>query len=148
MHIKIRGEVICVLSIKFVIPATPKTEMFSPKITRISEFVILHPSQSGRVKSSILTRLKQMHIDSSFPNLGIDTEMSDVHVSSAIIDSNERCCVAMCTFLLTHIIPSFGGKLRKPTKKSFHIFLFDNTEEKVAVRFEGEDSSTYTVTLC
>ena len=117
-------------------------------MTRMSECVILHPSRSGCVKSSILTRLKQMHIDSSCPNLGIDSEISDVHVSSAIIDSNKGCCVAMCTFLLTHIIPNFGGKLRKPTKKSFHIFLFDNTEEKVAVRFEGEDSLTYTVILC
>ena len=122
--------------------------MFLPKITTMSEFVMLHPSQFGCVKSSILTLLKQMYIDSSCPNLGTGIEISDVHVSSAIIDSNEGCCVAMCTFLLTHIIPNFGDKLKKPTKESFHNFLFDDTEEKVAVRFEGEDSSTYTVTLC
>ena len=31
-----------------------------------------------------------------------------------------------------------GGKLKRPTKESFHVFSFDDTEEKVAVRFEGE----------
>ena len=28
------------------------------------------------------------------------------------------------------------------------MFSFDDTEEKVAVRFEGDDSLIYTVTLC
>ena len=39
-------------------------------------------------------------------------------------------------------------KLKKPAKKSFHVFSFDDTEERVAVRFEGDDSLVYTVTLC
>ena len=47
--------------------------------------------------------------------------------------------------------------MKNPFKKSFHVFSFDDTEEKVAVRFEGNDrpapqlnehSLTYTVTLC
>ena len=59
--------------------------------------------------------------------------------------------------MLSHIIPKAGDKLKKPTKKSFHVFSFNETEEKVAVRFEGDDrpaaqlnehSLTYTVTLC
>ena len=49
-----------------------------------------------------------MYIDSSYPNLGTDNEMSGVHVGPAIIDPNEGCCVAACTFLLTHIIPRTG----------------------------------------
>ena len=32
------------------------------------------------------------------------------------------------------------NKLKRPTKKSFHVFSFDNTEEKVVVRLEGEKS--------
>ena len=43
-----------------------------------------------------------MYIDSSYPNLGTDNEMSGVHVGPAIIDPNEGCCVAACTFLLTY----------------------------------------------
>ena len=40
--------------------------------------------------------------------------------------------------MLTNIIPRAGDKLKRPTKKSFHVFSFDDKEEKVAVRFEGE----------
>ena len=114
----------------------------------MSEFMTIHPSHFGCVKSSILTRLKQMYINSSCPNLGIGIKISDVSIDPSIIDPNEGCCVAMCTFLLSHIIPKAGDNLKKPTKKSFHVFSFDDTEEKVAVRFEGNDSLTYTVTLC
>ena len=114
----------------------------------MSEFMTIHPSHFGCVKSSILTRLKQMYINSSCPNLGIGIKISDVSIGPSIIDPNEGCCVAMCTFLLSHIIPKAGDNLKKPTKKSFHVFSFDDTEEKVAVRFEGNDSLTYTVTLC
>ena len=89
-----------------------------------------------------------MYIDSSCPGLGTDIKISDMSIGPSIIDPNEGCCVVMCTFLLTHIIPKAGDKLKKPTKESFHVFSFDDTEEKVAVRFEGDDSLTYTVTLC
>ena len=52
--------------------------------------------------------------------------------------------------MLTHIIPRAGDKLKRPTKKSFHVFSFDDTEEKVAVRFEGENGldASYEITLC
>ena len=52
--------------------------------------------------------------------------------------------------MLTHIIPRAGDKLKRPTKKSFHVFSFDETEEKVAVRFEGENglAANYEITLC
>ena len=110
----------------------------------------IHPSHFGCIKSTILTRLKQMYIDSSYPNLGTDIEMSGVHVGPAIIDPNEGCYVAACTFLLTHIIPRTGDKLKRTAKKSFHVFSFDDTEEKVAVRFEGEkdQDAIYDITLC
>ena len=115
-------------------------KMFLPTITRMSEFVMLYPSQFGCAKSSILTRLNPMYIDSSCPNLDIGIKIPSMCINSTVIDPKEWCCVARCTFLLRHIIPSPGDKLTKSTKKSFHVFSFDDTEEKVAVRFEGERS--------
>ena len=52
--------------------------------------------------------------------------------------------------MLSHIISKAGVKLKKPTKKSFHVFSFNGTEEKDAVRFEGEkgQDAIYTVTIC
>ena len=114
------------------------------------EFMTIHPSHFGCVKSSILTWLKQMYIDSSCPNLAIGIKISDVSIGPSIIDPNEGCCITRCTFLLTHIIPRAGDKLKKPTKKSFHVFSLDDTEEKFAVRFEGEkgQDAIYEITLC
>ena len=98
-----------------------------------------------------------MYIDSSCPNLGIGIKISDVWIGPSVIDTNEGRCITRCTFLLTHIIPKTRDKLKKPTKEPFYVFSFDDTEEKVAVRFEGDDrpaaqlsehSLTYTVTLC
>ena len=42
------------------------------------------------------------------------------------------------------------NKLKRPTKKFFHVFSFDGTEEKVVVRLEGEKSQVviYEITLC
>ena len=55
-----------------------------------------------------------------------------------------------CTFSLTHVIPRARDKLKRPTQKSFPVFLFDDTEEKVEVRFEGEkgQDAIYKITLC
>ena len=122
--------------------------MFLLTATKMSNFLTINPSHFECVKSSILTRLKQMYINSSFSNLGIGIKISDVSINPSIIDPNEGCCVAMCTLLLPHIIPKAGDKLKNPTKEPFYVFSFDDTEEKVAVRFEGDDSLTYTVTLC
>ena len=105
----------------------------------------IHPSHFGCIKLSILTRLKQMYINSSCPNMGIGIKISDVSIDPSIIDPNEGCCVAMCTFLL-YIIPKTGDKLKKPTKEPFYIFSFDDTEKTVAVRFVGDDSLTYDIT--
>ena len=66
----------------------------------MSEFMTIHPSHFGCVKSSILTRLKQMYIDSSFPNLGIGIKISDVSIGPSVIDPNEGFCIRRCTFLL------------------------------------------------
>ena len=52
--------------------------------------------------------------------------------------------------MLTHIIPRAGDKLKRHTKKSFYVFSFDDTIEKVAVKFEGEKSqdAICEITLC
>ena len=49
-----------------------------------------------------------------------------------------------------HVIPRARDKLKRPTQKSFHVFLFDDTEEKVEVRFEGEkgQDAIYKTALC
>ena len=50
---------------------------------------------------------------------------------------------------LTHIIPRAGDKSKRSTKESFHMFSFDDTEKKVAVRLEGEkaENAIYNATL-
>ena len=73
-----------------------------------------------------------MYIDGSYPGLGISIKISDVSVDPSVIDPNKGCWITRCTFLLTHIIPWAGGKLKRPTKESFHVFSFDDAEEKVA----------------
>ena len=115
----------------------------------MSEFITIHPSHFGCIKSAVLTGLRRMYKGSFCSNLGVDIIISNVSINPAIIDPNGGCCVVMCTFLLTHIIPGIGDKLEKPTKKSFHVFSFDDTEEKVAVRFEGEkgQDAIYEITL-
>ena len=52
--------------------------------------------------------------------------------------------------MLTHIIQRAGDRLKRPTKKSFDVFSFNDTEEKFAVRFEGEkgQDAVYKITLC
>ena len=114
----------------------------------MSEFITIHPSHFRCIKSTVLAGLKQMHIDSSCPNLGIGIKISDVSIDPLVIDPSKGFCITRCTFLLSHIIPKAGDTLKKPTKEPFYVFSFDDTEEKVAVRFEDDDSLTYTVTLC
>ena len=117
----------------------------------MSEFMMIHPSHFGCIKSTILTGLRQMYIDGSCPGLDIGIKISGVSVGLSVIDPNKGCCITRCTFLLTHIvIPWDGDKLKRRTKKYFHVFSFDDTEEKVAVRFEGEkgQDAIYEITLC
>ena len=64
-----------------------------------------------------------MYIDGSYPGLGISIKISDVSVDPSVIDPNKGCWITRCTFLLTHIIP---------WAESFHVFSFDDAEEKVA----------------
>ena len=104
----------------------------------MSEFMTIHLSHFGCIKSTILAGLRKMYIDSSWPNLGIGIKISGASIGPSVINPNEGCCITRCTFLLTHIIPRAGDKLKKPTKEPFYVFSFDDTEEKVAVRFEGE----------
>ena len=120
--------------------------MFLLTTTKTSEFMTIHPSHFECIKSAVLTGLRQMYIDGSCPSLGIGIKISGL----SVIDHNEGCCITRCTFLLTHIIPRTGENLKRPTKKSFHVFLFDDTEEKVAMRFEGEkgQDAIYKITLC
>ena len=104
----------------------------------MSEFITIHPSHFGCIKSTVLARMRKMYIGSPCPNLGIGIKISDILIDPSAIDPNGGCCHVMCPFLLAHIIPGIGDKLKKPIQKSFHVFSFDDTEEKVAVRFEGE----------
>ena len=104
--------------------------MFLLTATKMSEFMTINPSHFG---------LKQLYIDSFCQSLGIVIKISDVSVGPSATDTNEGCCSTRCTFLLTHIIPRARDNLRRPAKKSFHMLSFDDTEEKVAVRFEGEN---------
>ena len=87
--------------------------MFPCTITKMNEFTILHPSHFGCSKSTVLAMLKQLYINNSCPNLGIGIEISNTSINSAIIDPNEGCCLVRCTFLLHHIIPRAGDKLKK-----------------------------------
>ena len=109
----------------------------------------IHPSHFGCIKSTILTGLRQMYIGGSCPSLGMGIKISDVSVDSSVIDPNEGCCITRSTFLLARIILRPGDKLKRPTKKSFDVFSFDDREKKVAVRFEGEkgQDAIYEITL-
>ena len=98
--------------------------------TKMSEFMTIHPSHFGCIKSAVLKGLEQVYIDGFCPGLGIGIKVSDVSEGSPVIDPNEGCCITRCTFLLT-----------------FHVFSFDDTEEKVAVKFEGESGQDAS-TLC
>ena len=124
-------------------------KMFLLTTTKMSEFMTIYPSHFGCIKSTILAGLRKMYIDSPCPNLGIGIKISDASIGPSVIDRNKGCCITRCTFLLTHI-PKAGNKLKKPTKEPFYIFSFDDTEEKVAARFEGEkgQDAIYEITLC
>ena len=111
------------------------TKMFLLTTTKMNEFMTIHPSHFGYIKSTILAGLRKMYIDSSCSNLGIGIKISDASKGPSVIDPNKGCSIMRCTFLLTHIIPRAGGKLKKPTKELFYVFSFHDTEEKVAVRF-------------
>ena len=110
--------------------------MFLQTTKKMIEFMTIHPSHFGCIKSAVLTGLRQMYIDDSCQGLGIGFNISGLPVCPLVIDPNEGCCTTRCTFLLTHIIPRAGEKLKRPTKKFFHAFSFDDTEEQVVVRFE------------
>ena len=116
----------------------------------MSEFMNIHPSHFGCIKSAVLTGLRQMYIGGSCPVLCIGIKISDVLVGPSVIGPKKGFCITWCTFLLTHIIPRSGNKLKRPTKESFHVFSFDDTEEQVALTFEGEkgQDAIYEITLC
>ena len=124
--------------------------MFLQTTTKMSEFMTIHLSHFGCIKSAVLTGLTQMYVDGSCQGIGIAIKISDVSVGPSAIDPNEGCCITRSTFLLTHIIPRARDELKRPTKELFRVFSFDDTEEKVAVRFEckkGQDT-IYEITLC
>ena len=91
-----------------------------------------------------------MYIDSSCPGLSVGVKISGLLLGPLVIDPNKGCCITTYTFLLTDIIPRASDKLRRPTKKSFYVFSFDDTEKKVAVRFEGDKNqdAVYEITFC
>ena len=124
--------------------------MFLQTTTKMSEFITIHRSHFGCIKSAVLAGLRQMYIDGSCPGIGIGIKISDVSVGPAVIVPDEGCYIARCIFLLTHIIPRAGDNLKRLTKKSFRVFLFDDIEEKVAAKFEGEkgQDAIYETRLC
>ena len=63
--------------------------MFLLKTTKMSEFLTIHLSHFGCIKSAVLTGLRQMYIDGSCPSLGIGTKISGLSVDSSVIDPNE-----------------------------------------------------------
>ena len=95
------------------------TKMFLLTTTTMTEFITIHLSHFGCIKSTILAGLRQMYIDSSYPNLDIGIKISNVFINPAIIDPNEQLCITRCTFLLSRIIPKAEKKLKKPTKEPF-----------------------------
>ena len=111
------------------------TKMLLLTATKMSEFMTIRPSHFECRKSTILVGLRQMYINSSCSNLGIGIKISNISVNPAIIDPNEGFCITRCTFLLSHIIPKARDKLKKPTRERFYVFSFNDTEEKVAVKF-------------
>ena len=124
--------------------------MFLLATTKMSEFMTIDPSHFGCIKSTVLVGLRKMYIDSPCPNLGIGIKISDASIDPSVIDPDQGCCIMRCTFLLTHIFPRVGDKLKMPTKEPFYAFSFDDTEEKLAVRFEGEkdQDEIYEIILC
>ena len=54
------------------------TKMFLLTTTKMSEFITIHPSHFGCIKSAVLIGLRRMYIDSSCPNHGIGIKISDL----------------------------------------------------------------------
>ena len=116
----------------------------------MSEFMTIHLCHFGCIKYAVLTGLRQVYINGSCPGLDTGVKITDVLVFPSVIDPNKGCYITRCTFLSTHIISRVGDKLKRPTKNSFYVFSFDDTEEKVAVRFRGKkvQDVIYDITLC
>ena len=74
----------------------------------MNEFKMTNPSHFGSIKSTILTGLRQMYIDSFCPNLGMGIKISNGSINSPMIDPKEVCFLVKCTFLLQHIINKLG----------------------------------------
>ena len=108
------------------------TKMFLS--TKMSEFMTIHPPHFGCIKSTILAGLRKMYIDSSCPNLGVGVKISDVLIGPSVIDPSEGCCITRRTFLLTHIIPRAGNKLKKPNKESFTSFHLMTQKKKLRLQ--------------
>ena len=123
--------------------------MFLVTTRKINEFKMINPSHFGCTNSTMLTGLRQMYIDSSCPNLGIGIKISNGSINSPIIDPNEGCFLVKFTFLLQlHL--KLGTNWKKTPRNLFMFFFFDDTVEKVVLRFEGEkgQDAIYEITLC
>ena len=76
--------------------------MFLLTTTKMSEFMTIHPSHFGCIKSTVLAGMRKMYIDISCPNLGIGIKISGVLIGPAMTDPNKGCCVVMCIFIETY----------------------------------------------
>lgn len=126
--------------------------MFKSTLTRLAETVVVLLSHLGNVKSSVLTSLWQMYIDLSCPNLGIGLNMKSVRIKGVFLDVDNGNCMADVTFVLRHVVPVIGSIIKKPEEShkqnDLEVVLFDETTEKVAVRFQdGGQDDAYKDTL-
>ena len=66
-----------------------------------------------------------------------------------MIEPENGSCIADVTFTLNHIVPIVDSKVHKLVNGCSQIIPFEETSEKTAVRFEGENYSfKYEITLC
>ena len=114
----------------------------------MSEEIVVHPSHLGNIEGSVQMQLRQMYIDMSRPRIGIGLDISNVRIKNAILDPNSGECMVSVNFKLMHVIPQVGQTIKKPpnTSAKLNLISFDETDEKVAVSFEGVGDD-YEVTL-
>ena len=135
MHLKMLGQNI-------------ETKMaFVPMQIDLSEEIVIPPSHLGDIMGSVCAKLYQMYIDMSCPRLGIGLDISNIKIGLITIDPNNGACVAQVIFTLKHVMPKVGTVVQKSTSSGdLEIASFDETDEQIAIRFEG-NASQYEITL-
>ena len=86
-----------VLFIDSSFPNLSNTKCSCKQPKKMSEFMTIHPSHFGCIKSAVLTGLRKAYIEASCPGLGIGIKISGLSVRPLVIDPNEGCCITKCT---------------------------------------------------